>query len=475
MVDQARLQEAKDYVEAEINKNLAIASKAWQKVLYIGQENNPKYKLRDSGLAPEVIEHATNNSFNIRSPQKFMAFLKDYGYTIPKITNKTDEGEWESKESTAELALREMIRENQFGGPNGDEALIAVLNVRELVTLRSRSLNARLFDRPEGSVYLSSYNAGSGTLTGRRSSKKHIYGYGGNGQNFPKHNITAEKYRRSLVARPGYIFLSVDQISAEDWPVSALAGNVTALQELKTGTDRHTKLASFMFGIPIESRDKKQWKDSIERYLGKKSRHAGNYDMKAPRMHDTLMQEGKYFPVEACQQMLERFHASDPLIKNGFHKYIQDCINRNKTLITPFGRERQFLEFRPNSKNGNLWNEAYSYIPQSFVGDNTGFALEELQITPEKDVYILQEGHDSIVQEVVFDSKYRASDVSRLNIALERTIESFDRECEFYNGIKINIPVEAELSWDFGHSVKIETLDRKGIEDALNKLGNRAA
>jgi hypothetical protein len=474
------------HVDAEINKNLAIASKAWEKVLYVGLDNAPRTRLKplfDAGTIDELSYQLTiDNSFNIRSSQKFLAFLKDYGYKVPKITKKTNAGEWESKEGTSELALREMIMENQFGGPSGDEALIAVLNVRELITLRSRYLNARLFPMPEGPVYLSSYNAGSGTLTGRRSSKKHIYGYGGNGQNFPKHNDTAERFRRCLVARPEYILLSVDQISAEDWPVNALANDLAGLTELRSGADRHTKLAAFIFALDINSKTPEQWKESIERYLGKKTRHASNYDMKAPRMHDALMQEGKFFPVEVCESLLKRAHAANPNIKQVFHNYIQDSINRSKTLITPYGRERQFLEFRPGSKNGNLWNEAYAYIPQSVVGDNTGFAVEELVLSPEQNIYLLQEGHDSIVQEV----KYRdssecgtisnnASDIDRLVVALERTVEAFDREIEFYNGIKINIPVEAELSFDFARSVKVKTLDRAGIEAALAKLGPRSS
>ena len=196
-------------------------------------------------------------------------------------------------------------------------------------------------------MFLSSYNAGSGTLTGRRSSKKHIFGYGGNAQNIPKHSTTAKLFRECLVSRPGTIFLSVDQISAEDWPVSALANNTQAISELSSGADRHTKLASFIFNIAIDSKTPSEWKDSIERYLGKKTRHANNYGMQAPRMHDSLMQEGKYFSVDVCKVLLEKANAADPSIKNVFHKYIEHCLSDKRILATPFGRERQFLGFRP--------------------------------------------------------------------------------------------------------------------------------
>lgn len=479
LVDTNKLALASAYVNAEIKDQLAIASNQWGKRLYVGAENSVtegmKVAVREGKLDKEkaklLVALQTPNEFNIRSPEKFLEFLKDKGYKVPKVTKKDKEGEWSQDESTSELALRQLIRENQFKYPKGDEALIAVLNVRELLTLKSRYLNARLFPKSEGMVFLSSYNAGSGTLTGRRSSKKHIYGYGGNAQNIPKHSATARLFRECLVSRPGTIFLSVDQISAEDWPVSALANNTSAITELLSGTDRHTKLAASIFNIPINSKTPTEWKESIERYLGKKTRHANNYGMQAPRMHDSLMQEGKYFSVDLCKNLLERANAAEPSIKNVFHKYIETCLSQTRTLVTPFGRERQFLGLRPNAKNGNLLNEAYSYIPQSVVGDNTGFALEELQLSPEAGVDIVQEGHDSIIQEVVYDPTKQ--DINLLALALERTVQAFDRPVTFHNGITVNIPVEAELSYDFSHSVKIKSLDRQGIEEAIKKLGDR--
>lgn len=477
LVDSDRLAKASTYVNQEIETNLKIASEQWGMRLYVGQENSIEAKLKTAVAEGKVDKETaiilrgvqSKNEFNIRSPEKFLTFLKDVGYKVPKITKKSAEGEYSSEESTSELAIRKLIADNQFKYPEGDKALIAVLNVRELLTLKSRYLNARLFPKAEGFVFLSSYNAGSGTLTGRRSSKKHIFGYGGNAQNIPKHSETAQLFRQCLISRPGTILLSVDQISAEDWPVSALAANQTALQELQSGVDRHTKLAAVIFNLSIDSKTPSEWKDSIERYLGKKTRHANNYGMQALRMHDSLMQEGKYFSVDVCKNLLERANAADPSIKGVFHKYIEDTLYKNRTLSTPFGRERQFLGLRPNSKNGNLLNEAYSYIPQSVVGDNTGFALEELQLSPELGISVLQEGHDSLVQEVAYNS----SNCDLLVVALERTIESFNRPITFHNGITVDIPVEAELSWNFGHSVKVKTMDRAGIMEALQKLGDR--
>jgi DNA polymerase-1 len=478
LVDTAKLEEAKAFVNKEIEQQLEIASKQWGKRLYVGSENSvyerTKLAVKEGRLSedirPLIIKLQADKEFNIRSAEKFLLFLKEVGYKVPKVTKKDKDGEYSSEESTSELALRQLIRENQFKYPQGDAALISVLNVRGLLTLKSRYLNARLFPRGDSQVFLSSYNAGSGTLTGRRSSKKNVFGYGGNAQNIPKRSATAKLFRECLISRPKTIFLSVDQISAEDWPVSALADNTNALAELRAGTDRHTKLAAFIFNIAINSKTTSEWKESIERFLGKKTRHAGNYGMQEKRMHDSLMQEGKYISVELCKSMLERFHAHEPSIKGIFHKYVESCLSNARTLRTPFGRERQFLGLRPNSKNGNLLNEAYSYIPQSVVGDNTGFAVEELQLNPENSSWILQEGHDSIVQEVEYDG----ANINKLCVALERTVQAFDRPITFHNGIMVNIPVEAELGFNFNKNVKIKTLDAKGIGEALQELSKMA-
>jgi hypothetical protein len=226
-VDVGRITEAKAIVKAEIARQLSIASLQWGVKVFVGADDRMPL-----------------GSININATQGKYALLtglKTFGYDVVKITKKNEEGDYEQNYSTGELALQKMLSKNQFAYPGGDPALKAILKIRELGKLYSSYLNARLLLRQGEFFFLSNYNV-AGTLTGRRSSRRHTFGFGNNAQNFPKHSDVALMYRRCLVSRPNNILLMVDQISAEDWPVSALSENYTALTELRAGVDRHTML-----------------------------------------------------------------------------------------------------------------------------------------------------------------------------------------------------------------------------------------
>ena len=451
LVDTIKLEKAKEYINAQIALNCATIAAIWGVHVYIGASN-------DNSTDTSVNLNASSGT---RTP---LAKLKDIGYKIPKLSSRDEEGNYVSKESLAELALQRMLSENQFGHLGGDPVLKAMLAIRELATLKQRYVNANLYSTCSENRYLSNYNC-AGTTTGRRSSRKHTFGYGNNAQNFPKHGELAAIYRNCLVARPGYIFLSVDQMSAEDWPVSALAQNQLALQELRNGVDRHKELGKKIFNLNDEHYTAEQWKDSIERYLGKKTRHANNYGMQAQTFADSLAKEGKSFTTQQCQFILDRVNQIDPSIRGTFHEGIRQHLFQTRTLTTPFGRERQFFGLRGGDNGGNnkIYREAYSYIPQSTVGDNTGFAVLELAYDYEfrgVSCGIVQEGHDSIIQEV-------RDSPTAIYEQLQRTRTAFKRIIRFTNGIELEIPVEGEIGYSFGHmdTFKSSNTGTKKLED----------
>jgi DNA polymerase family A len=455
-VDREAIDEAKIFVDTEINRNLSICSNQWGCKVYIGTANSyPKGH-------PEFDNQVNINSSS--GERTLLKKLRDIGYKVPTITKRNeDTGEYEAKYSAGELTLQKMLVTNQFNFAGGDPAIRAILQVRELSKLRNSYLNCRFYRTPDGiTLYLSHYNA-AGTLTGRRSSKKHTFGFGNNAQNFPKHGKLAKIFRRCLVARPGCIFLNVDQKGAEEWPVNALAENTAALAEMESGVNRHIRRAARIFGVSENSRTEAEWKDSLEYYLGKKTGHANNYGMQPNRMSDSLAQEGHSVGPLQCKALLEKLNSLEPQIRGTFHAYIKDQIIKTRILRTPFGRERQFLGLRPNDNNYKLFNEAFAYIPQSIVGDNNGFAVAELEtiLFFEKRA-IVHENHDSIAQDI----PATASDIW---FYLQATIRAYDRRITFHNGISINIPVEAELGYNYADMFKIKDMSYDGVVAALKR------
>lgn len=225
-------------IDALIAQQLTVAANQWGCVVFVGRDNAPS---KDSGLLQDSV-----NLNSTKGERALLQKLTNLGYTVPKINAKNSEGDYETRFSTGELSLQRMLVTNQFNYPGGDPAIRAILKVRELGKIKSVYLGSRLLRRGDNYFFLSSYNC-AGTLTGRRTSRKHTYGYGNNSQNFPKHSEVATYFRECLIPRSGNIFLFVDQVQAEEWPVSALSQNTTALAELKSGVDRHSALASKIF------------------------------------------------------------------------------------------------------------------------------------------------------------------------------------------------------------------------------------
>lgn len=448
LTDRHKMAKLRTYCNETINNLCANLSSVIGTTIYLGAENKP----------------AGSSSVNINYSPNLQALLKGLGFTLPKIRAKNkDTHEFELKDSANKLVLQKVLADPNLWPASltlpSKQVIQNLLEVHTVAKIKSTYANARLFK----DTYFSTANV-AGTVTGRRSSRKHTYSLGGNNQNFPKYTELASKFREALISRPGKIFFFVDQVKAEEWPVSALAENQVALTELRNGVNRHLKLASYLFGIPEqtlrEALDRKETEAVLCYYLGKKTRHANNYGMRALRMSEQLAGEGHSISKDVCATMLEKVNNADPSVQSVFHKYIQEQIFNFKLLRTPLGRERQFFGFRTGDKNYDLLNEAYSYIPQSTVGDNTGLAI--IYINDFND-YILQDGHDSIVQEC-------PDNENELIQVLERTGQGFARDITFHNGITVRIPIEAELGYDWKHTVKLKEYSPDALQVAYKEL-----
>src|SRR6266496_5110234 len=211
--------------EEELRNNCDYLTNLWNTPIYIGKENRPDN--------PDAV--------NLNAPLKFLKFLKHVGYNVPKIRKKNNEtDEYEMKDSAGELSLIKLLADpNRWPSPSAGEGIKKVLETREVITFRNRYINVKLYN----DIYYSNHNVAA-TVTGRRGSKKNLFGFGGNDQNFPARGRLSDSWKECVISRPGRIFFFVDQVSAEDWPVQALSENHTALSQMLAGVNRHYIFAS---------------------------------------------------------------------------------------------------------------------------------------------------------------------------------------------------------------------------------------
>lgn len=392
------------------------------------------------------------DTFNLSSPKQIIDVLKSLNMKIPK--QRRADGSY--SESSDEESLNELF------AATGHPILKEILRVRELNKLLGTYVDVNLENEKLYGAYFV-----TGTVTGRRSCRANFLGLGSNLQNQPKHSDLANRYRECLKANRGKILVKCDQISAEDWIVQGLiadlSGDREGLDELLRGVDRHARLGAFIFGKPVDQCGK----DTPERFIGKKVRHAGNYDMEAFRFSQEMAAEGHIVKESFCAWLLERFHAANPGIKLVFHHYVQEELRLRRCLTTPFGFTRQFFALRDYGDNRKIVKEGYAQIPQGTVGTNTGFSI--LWLEKNHPGYVILDDHDAVTLEVS-DTRDSVLD------AVSWLQESFDRIIRFPKGLELTIPIEVEIGYDLGHmkTVKCALSDKAGLQAIYDGLNTQA-
>jgi DNA polymerase I-like protein with 3'-5' exonuclease and polymerase domains len=389
---------------------------------------------------------------NLSSGPQIIELLRKLGMTPPK--KKRADNTW--SESSDEESLNELYAETNH------PFLKEILRVRELNKLLGTYVNVELDrDTLYGAYFV------TGTVSGRRSCRENYLGLGSNLQNQPKHTDLAGKYRECLTARMGKIFVKCDQVSAEDWIVQGIiadqSGDRKGFNELLQGVDRHAKLASFIFSKPLDQCGK----DTPERFMGKKVRHAGNYDMEAFRFAGEMAKEGHVVKESFCQWLLERFHGADPGIKHVFHAYIQEQLRTKRQLTNPFGFTRQFFALRDYGDNKKIVKEGYAQIPQGTVGTNTGLAI--LWLETNHPGLVIMDDHDAVTLET-HDTLDNVLD------AVQWLQEAFNRTIRLPKGLEFQIPIEVELGYNLNEmkTVKCENLNRDGLKVIYHGLQSQA-
>jgi hypothetical protein len=188
-------------------------------------------------------------------------------------------------------------------------------------------------------------------------------------------------------------------------------------------------------------------KDDPMRFCGKKTRHAGNYDMGSNRFMLELNTDAQKFDINInisswkAGKMLELFHAASPKIKGKFHTDIIDALQSTRTLIDPFGGVRAFH----GRMDDSTYKEGYANIPQRTVGHLVqGAALKIEDELNDKSKYMwISENHDSLLMQAPATNWEPYARLMRKH--MQAPID-FSIYCTLKRDIVLTIPADIEFS-----------------------------
>lgn len=243
-------------------------------------------------------------------------------------------------------------------------------------------------------------------IDGKGAKKKKVMGTAF--QTITKHGDIGADIRSQYIAEPGYVFLQADSAQAEARVVFLLADDEDALYQIDHH-DYHALTASWFFGGTENDYSKKVLGfESPIRFVGKTLRHAGHLGASKSRAAKTVNTDARKFkiPIKINEKFadtaLKIFHAKQPKIRSGFHKGVEEALSRDNRYLTaavPYGinskigGRRQFLE----RWGDELFRQAFSYIPQRSISDNTKAAGLRIKKREPKLARILLECHDSLL------------------------------------------------------------------------------
>ncbi len=193
----------------------------------------------------------------------------------------------------------------------------------------------------------------------------------------------------SIIVEEEELFVSADSAQAEARVIFLLAQDEEALHDIDH-RDYHAWTASWFFGGSESDYSKKVlgYEHPI-RFVGKTLRHAGHLGAGKRRAAISVNTDARKFkiPIKIDEQTAERalkiFHSKQPRIQQVFQTQVVECLKRNRQLIAPLpygvaaaiGGKRTFFERWGEELN----RQAFSYLPQRSISDNTKAALMRIR------------------------------------------------------------------------------------------------
>lgn len=354
------------------------------------------------------LDAIAGHPLNVNSPKQMVKFLYEELPNAKQTKSRKKKGSTEYEEglTTDEATIDKLNRQ----APN--PAYDLILELRGKRKLLSTYIEAAV--DTDGRLR-TTYKV-TGTKSGRLSSSSTIFGIGLNVQNVPPGPA-----RRMFISDPGTTFIQGDLSQAEARVVAYLAEEERLINVFKSGGDIHKQNAAIIFQKSVND------VAPTERQLAKKIVHASNYGMGPRRFREVCWEELGVELTESEAKKLQRaYFLQFPRIER-WHLEVQQQLNRNRTLTTPYGRKRIFFGFYGDE----LFKEAYSYIPQSTIADHLNMALLDLyqrfKASPGEGACIVMQIHDSLTVQCLDDRT--ASTVETMDYFMNRPVTIRGQEC----------------------------------------------
>jgi len=269
-----------------------------------------------------------------------------------------------------------------------------------------------------------------------------------------KHGRLAKDIRSMFIPDEGTIFLQGDSSQAEARVVAILSEDWDLLAAFDK-IDIHRRTAGLIMGMTKELNLQPGYikivddmdKEDPARFCGKKTRHAGNYDMGSNRFMLEFNTDAQKFDIPIsisswkAGEMLKLFHAASPRIKGKFHTDIIDCLEYTRTLIDPFGGVRIFN----GRMDDSTYKEGYANIPQRTVAHLVqGAALKiDEELNGDKAMMWISENHDSLLMQAPANNWEPYAKLIKQHM---QTPIDFSTYCSLKRDIILTIPCDIEIS-----------------------------
>lgn len=294
-------------------------------------------------------------------------------------------------------------------------------------------------------------------------------------QTITKHGDIGQDIRSQYVPARGNIFLQADSSQAEARVVFKLALDEQALKDIDEH-DYHALTASWFFGGAESDYSKKVLGyESPIRFAGKTLRHAGHLGAGKRRAAIKLNTQARKYkiPIAITEAVAERalkiFHMKQPKIRSVFHQGIIKCLEVDKRYLTApcppeiksaTGGKRQFFE----RWGDELFRQAFSYIPQRTVSDNTKAAA--LRLWDKEGLIPIVESHDSLLYEV--EERFADEIAPLIKYEFEKPIDF--STCSLPRS-PLRIPCEVEYGYNYQELKKMKSVVIPEAARIIESLG----